>query len=382
MYNVTSYGKMIADTPRMAAYVSALRRVVTPESIVLDLGSGPGLFGLLACQMGARRVYAVEPDNVIQLAREAAIANGFENRIICLQGFSTRLKLPERVNVIISDLRGVLPFFQHHIPSVCDARKRLLTADGILIPQRDTLWAGLVEARTEYDDLVGPWQDNTHHLEVPHARRLATNSWQKIRVRPEQLLVEPVCWHTLDYNKVMSPHVKADISWTAARAGTSHGLVIWFDTELLDGIGFSNRPGNPKVIYGNGFFPFSYPIELAAGDEIAVSLSANLVGDDYVWRWNTRVVSKQNPEVVKASFKQSTFFGVPLSLSRLQKQSALHVPLLNDEGRMEQFILSLMDGKTALEEIASQLKLRFPDRFANQIEALTRAGDVSLKYSQ
>jgi type I protein arginine methyltransferase len=382
MYSVSGYGRMITDALRMEAYVGALRKAVKPGSVVLDLGSGPGLFALLCCQLGARLVYAVEPDDVIQLARKAAVANGFADRILFFQDFSTRVNLPEACDVIVSDLRGVLPWFQQHIPSIRDARSRFLAPGGVLIPQRDSMWAALVEAPVEYDDLVGPWQDNPYHLELTHARQLVTNTWQKIRVTPKQLLVEPTCWHVLDYRQVASADVKAEIAWSATRPGTSHGLVIWFDTELLSGIGFSNRAGNQKLIYGNAFFPFSYPIELALGDKIAVTLSANLVGEDYVWRWNTRVVSKQNSGFVKASFQQSSFFGVPLSLARLHKQSASHVPLLNDEGRIEQFILSMIDGKTALEEIAHQLSLRFPDRFTNQTEALTLAGEVSLKYSQ
>ena len=74
MYILHFYGRMLADTPRMNAYVEALRRSVTPDSVVLDLGSGPGVFALLACKFGARRVYAIEPDNTINIGREAAVA--------------------------------------------------------------------------------------------------------------------------------------------------------------------------------------------------------------------------------------------------------------------------------------------------------------------
>ena len=76
MYSLHFYGRMIADAPRMDAYAAALRQTVKPDSVVMDLGCGPGVFALLACKLGARRVYAVEPSNVIGLAREAAVANG------------------------------------------------------------------------------------------------------------------------------------------------------------------------------------------------------------------------------------------------------------------------------------------------------------------
>ncbi|HSE23713.1 MAG TPA: 50S ribosomal protein L11 methyltransferase, partial [Pyrinomonadaceae bacterium] len=87
MYSVYFYGRMLADTPRLRTYVEALKRSVKPGAVVLDLGCGPGFFALLACQLGARRVYAVEPDDVIQVAREAAVANGYAERIEFFQNF-------------------------------------------------------------------------------------------------------------------------------------------------------------------------------------------------------------------------------------------------------------------------------------------------------
>src|SRR5687768_6067497 len=140
MYSVHFYGQMLADTSRMEAHSAALRRAVRPDSVVLDLGCGPGVFALLACKFGARRVYAVEPDSTITIAREAAVANGFADRIEFFQALSTEVTLPELATVIISDLRGVLPWFQQHIPAIIDARKRLLAPGGTLIPGRDFVW--------------------------------------------------------------------------------------------------------------------------------------------------------------------------------------------------------------------------------------------------
>ena len=58
MYSLADYGTMIADRVRLDAHAEALRRVVTPASIVLDVGAGTGVMSLLACKFGARRVYA------------------------------------------------------------------------------------------------------------------------------------------------------------------------------------------------------------------------------------------------------------------------------------------------------------------------------------
>ncbi len=52
-YSVRDYGRMIADTARTSSFVDAMRRTIQPGSIVLDIGSGPGFFSLLALQLGA-----------------------------------------------------------------------------------------------------------------------------------------------------------------------------------------------------------------------------------------------------------------------------------------------------------------------------------------
>ena len=176
MYSLHFYGRMLADRVRTDAYAEALRRAVKPDSVVLDLGCGPGLFALLACKFGARRVYAVEPDNTINLAREAALANRFADRIEFFQSLSTEITLPEPATIIISDLRGVLPWFQHHIPAIVDARARLLAPDGVLIPRRDVLWVAVVEAADEYEKIVGPWQDNEFGVDLSAGVSRITNT--------------------------------------------------------------------------------------------------------------------------------------------------------------------------------------------------------------
>lgn len=314
MYSLHFYGQMLADVPRMNAYTAALRQAVNSNSVVLDLGCGPGVFALLACKFGARRVYAVEPDNTISVAREAAVANGCADRIEFFESLSTQITLPEPATVVISDLRGVLPWFEQHIPSIIDARERLLARGGVLIPRRDVLWAAVVEAPEQYEELVGPWQK--FDLDLSAGTRLITNTWRKSYLKPEQLLVDPVCWTSIDYYQVQNADVHGEISWRASRNGTAHGFAVWFDSELADGISFSNHPAAPKMIYGVGLFPFSQPVGINAGERIQLRIAADLVQDGYVWRWDTDFFAGAR---VKASFKQSTFYGVPLSQAQLRQ---------------------------------------------------------------
>ena len=380
MYSVSSYGRMIADESRLAAYVAAMRRTIRPNSVVVDIGTGPGLFALVACQLGARRVYAIEPDNIIQVARETATANGLD-RIEFIQNVSTEVTLPERADVIVSDLRGVLPWFQGHLSSIIDARTRLLAPEGILIGASDSLWAAPVAVPETYEKLVAPWNQSKYELQFLPALTLVTNAWIKTHVKRDELLGDPVCWHTLDYSRVQESDVQATISMHTSKLGTAHGFAVWFDAELSEKISFSNAPGNVTSIYGNAFFPFTQPINVKPGTRIDVNLRADLVQEDYVWQWAATIMDPESGCITK-SFRQSTLSGTVLSPSTLQKRSSTYVPSMTDKGLVDHFILGKIDGKTSLEEIARQLVDRFPERFLTVSCALDAVADVTLQYGK
>src|SRR6266496_3541390 len=144
VYSLYFYGLLIASRPRTDQYLIAFRRAVKPGSVVLDIGTGTGIMALIACQLGARKVYAIEPADVIEVARETAELNGFLDRICFIQDLSTHITLPERADVIVSDLHSVLPMHETSLASLIDARKRHLAPNGVMIPLRENLWAAVV----------------------------------------------------------------------------------------------------------------------------------------------------------------------------------------------------------------------------------------------
>jgi protein arginine N-methyltransferase 1 len=115
---------------------------------------------------------------------------------------------------------------------------------------------------------------------------------------------------------------------------------------------------------------------------VTVRLRADLVDDDYVWRWNPQVTAGGASSRVKASFRQSTFYGAPLSLDKLKRREAGYIPPAAEAAEIDRFVLSMMDGRTSLKEIADGLLAGFPKHFARQQDALTRAADVAHRYTR
>jgi hypothetical protein len=115
------------------------------------------------------------------------------------------------------------------------------------------------------------------------------------------------------------------------------------------------------------------------GQEIQVDLHADLVGGDYIWRWETKINAGDGPP---RHFKQSTFQGTNFAPRSLHRRAADFVPALSEAGEAERWILQAMDGKTSLQEIAQEAAKRFPRHFSGSEEAFQRVTELSGKYSR
>lgn len=379
VYSVSAYGDMITCEPRMSAYAEALRQAVRPGCTVIDLGAGTGIFALLACQYGAGRVTAIEPADAIRLLAETAAANGCAERIDIVQGLSTRHVPAAKADVIVSDLRGSLPLFEQHIATLVDARERLLAPGGQLIPLRDRLQVALVNHPEGYTACEEPWIRNRHGLDLRAGQRHAVNTWSKVNLQAEQLLSVAAELAVLDYRTLNDPNMTGRATLQAERDGTAHGLLLWFDAELAPGIGYSNAPGQPALVYGQSFFPFERPLALATGDRIETTVKASLVDGSYVWSWISRLFRGQasSPE---QTFRQSSFLAQAISPEKLARRADSHIPVPSEAHAVDQLCLSLIDGRHSLGEIADILLQRFPQRFSDRTAALNHIAGLAGRY--
>jgi protein arginine N-methyltransferase 1 len=369
---------MLGDGGRVRAYSTALRGLITSSSFVLDIGTGPGTFALLAGRLGARRVVGIEPDDVIELAREAAADNGFADRVEFIQDVSTRVTLDERADVIVSDLRGVLPLYREHIPSIIDARERLLAPTGSLIPQQDRLLAAVVSDEVTYERNLEGWR-RWPALDQSRGRALAASSLLSSRLVRESFVCEPVCWATLDYRTIQDANVAGHLECVASRPATAHGVGLGFEAIVADGASFSTLPGRQDSVYRNVLLPFEQPLELAAGDRVSVALRASLVGENYVWRWETTVCKGGSAGEI-ARYSQSNLHAV--LPSRLRRIRPDHVSTLNESGRCDALILTRMSEGIPLEQIAREVSEQFPSRYPTRDNARDQVALLSSRYGR
>ncbi len=379
-YNLRNYGRMVTSEPRMSSYAQALKQAITPGCTVFDIGAGPGVFSLLACQYGAGRVVAIEPDDSIELLRSLAEANGCLDRIEIFKGLSSDYSPPARADVIVSDLRGSLPLFEHHIAAIKDTRERLLAPGGTLIPARDTIRLALAQNQKAFsENCEEPWLRNRFGLDLSAGHRFVSNILLQVEPENTALLSEPVDLGALDYYAISDPDCSGKVELAAEQDGMAHGLLLWFDSELAPGVAFSNALHLPPQVYSHVFLPLERALAVAPGDRLHVDLTATLIDGSYVWAWNSDLW-RANATEPEARFRQSTFLGKVMSPDSLRTRASSYAPPSLEFHEIDRFCLSLIDGKRSLGEIAEQLQERFPDRFASTIAALNHVTRLTGRY--
>lgn len=374
-YDLTSYGRMLTHEARIAAYAHAIRAAVRPGDVVLELGTGTGLMAMLACQCGAKRVYALEPLAGIIVAQKAARDNGFADRIVFLRALSTQIELPERCDVLISDMRGAVPCFSTHFVDLMDARTRLLKPDARWICATDTLHAAPIDLPDPVTHVAAAWEGARWGLDLSSALPYARNQISRHPVAPADLLAAPQTWGRIDYPNLQSPHVRGRAAFTATRAGTAHGFSIWFSAELFGGARFDNSPASPLGVYVPLLLPWERPVPLQPGDTIEATIEAVFSGQVYWWNWNT-VVRRAGVATPLAAFQQSSFKGQLLDRSDVAASATSHVIRPTPATEEMKFVLNRLDGRATQGEIATALRAEFPGRFANDEAALARVGQI------
>src|SRR5205085_6500929 len=133
------------------------------------------------------------------------------------------------------------------------------------------------------------------------------------------LIVEPQRWTVIDYTSLQGPSASGQMTWVIGRGAVGHGITVWFDATTATGFELSNAPSAEPLVYGQAFFPFPEPVVLSPGDEIHVRLRADLVDEDYVWRWDTTVTDGVSRRV-KTAREQSSWLAASADPERLRKR--------------------------------------------------------------
>ncbi len=368
--NIASHRSMALDTIRNEAYAAALKQVVGPDSVVLDLGAGTGVLGLIAARLGARRVYLVEPSDIVTVTRDIVAANGLQDVVHCLHGRFEDVVIPEPVDIITSVMTGNFLLTEDLLPVLFKARDAVLKPGGHLIPDAAVMEAVLVEAPEVYATHVDGWSTLQQGIDLSAGRALAANTlfYGPSGLREATFLAEPASLLELDFRTATYDPLHAQVTFAVTRAGVAHGLAGWFRMRL-DEAWLSTSPKAPALHWSPVFLPLDPPLRLEPGQSVSFMLDRQPGGE---WNWRIRCDGQ--------SRRHSTLLSHLLMPEALEKASPQFVPPPSDELRAAAFVLLQVDGVTDVTTIAARARAQFPSRFTSDQAALEFAQAAVNRY--
>ncbi len=372
---------MLTDEGRVSAYVNALKETINEDSVVLDLGAGTGIFSILACDFGAKKVYSVEVNPLIKLLSDVIKDRGYESRIEVIQKLSSKIELDEKANVLISDIHGGFPLFESSIETIIDARERLLTDDAVLFPRKETIYFAVSQAEEIFENNVKRYLKDFHGFNIPSAERLVFNRWFSAKSKTEKLLSDPGVFGEIDYRTITEPSFSKEFRWEIKEDGIAHGLRGWFENELVDGIGVSNSIDIEKTTYSSPFFPFQHEVGVKKGDIVSALVTAKYERGDYAWSWKTEIFKQGDLTEPIVQFNQSVLASMFIEPAVVLKQSEYFIPKRNEAAEIDMLILNSMDGEAMHGDIADLLVEKYPNIYKSFENALEYVAAFSQKYS-
>ena len=369
---------MVLDGHRNAAYLKAMKKVIRPDSTLLDLGAGLGVHGLNAARLGAAAVHLVEPSPVLEVARQLATAHGLDN-VYCHLCRAEELRLESPVDVIVSVFTGNFLLSEDLLPSLFFARDKFLAPGGSMIPDRARMEIMPVCApdyyRTNIDDWnagAGPARaQDLPPLDYGILRSYAVNTLY--HVAREEIaavsLAAPVALMELDLSSATSARCDSRIDVSVEQDGVCHGWLGWFQMLLADEW-FSTSGEHETTHWRPVFLPLATPLLVKAGEQLGFALQRPEYGE---WTWTTTAAGSQQ--------RQSTFLSQPLSPRRLLKSSGTYQPGRNERGEAARWLLGEMAGEASTGQLAARLEARFPVLFPGSAEALRFVQALVERYS-
>lgn len=343
---IANHGAMLFDRHRNDAYAHAIRHLLKPGAVVLDLGAGLGIHGLLAAAAGASTVYLVEPQPVVRIALEAAAKAGLGDRIVVIQDRIEDIVLPEPVDLIVSVFTGNLLFSEDLLPSLFHARDRFLKKDGALVPDRAQLWLAPLSAPELHREHVGRWSEPVMGLDYSGARRFVANEilWpRREQFRDTCRLGSGAAVVDLDLGTARDADCRGEVRCRVESTGLCHGLLAWIRIRLFDRW-ISTDTDAPEVHWSPALLPIDPPLALSEGDELKLRLVRPAFGD---WTWSITAAS--------GSRRHSSFLGNsdgPRELARIAPGAR---PNLSPRGERALLVLTQLRQAQSIQQVAEGL---------------------------
>lgn len=290
---LAEHEEMLNDAVRVRTYHRGIHRNVAPGDVVLDLGTGTGLLAFMASRAGARKVYAVEHSDFIEVAREIGRLNGITN-VEYVQANSRDFNPPEPIDVVIHEQMGDELFNENMIENLLDLRRRVLRRGGRILPSRFRLFIEPVVMRDEFrvhriwntplpDELdlsglqsaavIAPYFSGDTEQTWARAGSIAASVGTPTPVLEFDLAT------LVDLSELPHEH---HVERVAGEDAIVDGVCVWFETVFDEQTTLSTSPLERLTSWGNRMYRVDR--EVGAGESFSFDVRMGTLVDANTWR--------------------------------------------------------------------------------------------------
>jgi len=267
--------EMLKDTVRTETYMQAMlkNKHLFKDKVVLDVGCGTGILSMFAAKAGAKHVYGVDMSSIIEKTRQIVKDNDFADQITLIRGKIEEIELPvQKVDIIVSEWMGYFLLYESMLDSVLVARDRWLADDGVLLPDRATLYLCAIEDADYKAEKIGFWK-NVYGFDMSAIEQTAMEE-PIVDIVEESAIVTSSCpILTLDLNTctIKDLTFKGSFEISAEKNDYVHALVAYFDVEFSAGhtpVGFSTSPMTPSTHWKQTVFYLKDELVMHTGESV------------------------------------------------------------------------------------------------------------------
>ncbi|XP_072978018.1 probable protein arginine N-methyltransferase 1 isoform X1 [Typha angustifolia] len=272
--------EMLKDVVRTRTYQNAIyhNSFLFKDKVVLDVGAGTGILSLFCAKAGAKHVYAIECSQMADMAKEIVQTNGFSSVITVLKGKVEDIELPvTHVDVIISEWMGYFLLFENMLNTVLYARDKWLVNDGIVLPDKASLYLTAIEDAEYKEDKIEFWND-VYGFDMGCIKKQALIEPLVDTVDQKQIVTNCQLLKMMDISK-MDP---GDASFTAPfklvaeRKDYIHAFVAYFDvsfTRCHKLMGFSTGPRSKTTHWKQTVLYLEEVLSICEGEALTGSMT-------------------------------------------------------------------------------------------------------------
>uniref|UniRef100_A0AAZ3RI32 type I protein arginine methyltransferase n=1 Tax=Oncorhynchus tshawytscha TaxID=74940 RepID=A0AAZ3RI32_ONCTS len=267
--------EMLKDEVRTLTYRNSMfhNKHLFKDKVVLDVGSGTGILCMFAAKAGAKKVIGIECSSISDYAVKIVKANKMDHIVTIIKGKVEEVDLPvEGVDIIISEWMGYCLFYESMLNTVIYARDKWLKPEGLIFPDRATLYVTAIEDR-QYKDYKIHWWENVYGFDMSCIKEVAIKEPLVDVVDPKQLVSSACLIKEVDIYTVKID----DLSFTSPfclqvkRNDYIHALVTYFNIEFTrchKRTGFSTSPESPYTHWKQTVFYLDDYLTVKTGEEI------------------------------------------------------------------------------------------------------------------